>query len=85
MKIDLTKSDNLNMFRRAWKEHVVPNHGIGPAGTDRTYTIKESAEVWHKCFGCTMMYYTTSDGNSGFVTAEFDNDEDATAFLLKWA
>lgn len=73
MKIDLTVSKNASMFRRAWDEVV-------PTDTKVNITsIEESKQVWLEEFGCRM----TSD-TVGFYLAEFDNEEDYTAFLLRW-
>ena len=72
--IDLTIRNNLEMFRRAWAEQVVPKYNTGP-----NTTVEESQRLWLEEFKCEMTY-----GKSGFVTAKFNNDEDYTWFMLRW-
>lgn len=73
--IDLTVRENFDMFRRAWTTTAMPKYkptnGMG---------VTESQRIWLKEFGCRMIY-----GKSGFVAAEFDDDAEWTAFVLRWA
>ena len=62
------------MFRRAWLATLGPRSGI---------STEESLELWKNTFGCRMIGLTEK-GETRWVTAVFDRDEDYTAFLLKW-
>lgn len=66
--------DNIDMFRRAWTTVAVPKYH-----TDKSTGVAESQQIWLKEFGCRMIF-----GKFGFLTAEFDNEADYTAFLLRW-
>jgi hypothetical protein len=70
MKFDLTKKQNLEMFRRAW----------AAAGARPGLSVPESSALWFKRFGCRMTY-----GRSGFVLAEFSDEKRAVEFLLRWS
>lgn len=69
MKVDLKKHHP--MFRRAWSSQVGVKSGL---------SLEESRQIWKREFGCNM--YT--DEENKFVTAEFECEEDYSAFLLKW-
>lgn len=73
--VDLTVRENFDMFRQAWADTAMtkytPTNGI---------SVEESQKIWLKEFGCRMIY-----GKSGFVAAEFDDDTEWTAFVLRWS
>lgn len=73
--VDLTVRENFDMFRRAWSETAMPKY------TPRNgISVEESQQIWFEEFRCNMIY-----GLSGFVAAEFDNDAEWTAFVLRWS
>lgn len=67
--------ENIDMFRHAWTTIVVPKYH-----TNENTSVEDSQHIWLKEFGCRMIY-----GTSGFLTAEFDNEADYVAFLLRWS
>lgn len=70
IEVDLRKHHE--MFRRAW---------LGVVGAQKGLPFEESKKRWEQEFGCKMF---TDKGNL-FVKAVFENDEDYTAFVLRWA
>lgn len=73
--VDLTVRENFDMFRRAWTDIAMPKYhprnGMG---------VAESQRIWLAEFKCRMIY-----GKSSFVAAEFDEDAEWTAFVLRWS
>ena len=75
MIVDLTVRKNIEIFRQAWTEVVVPKYNTG-SGT----SIEESQRIWLNEFGCRMVY-----SKSGFSEAHFEDESDYAWFLLRWA
>lgn len=73
--VDLTVRENFDMFRRAWSETAMPKYT-----PTNGISVDESQRIWFEEFRCRMIY-----GLSGFVAAEFDDDAEWTAFVLKWS
>jgi hypothetical protein len=73
--IGITVPENIDMFRRAWTTVAVPKYC-----PNRDTSVAESQRIWLEEFGCRMIF-----GKTGFLTAEFDNEADYTAFILRWS
>lgn len=81
MIVDLNVDKNRDIFRRAWSEHVVEKYNIQEG--DPIYSVEHSRRVWLEEFGCEMTY-GKCDGKYGFVKARFIDEENFTAFLLRF-
>lgn len=69
---------HLSVFERAWKEQV---HSKNPTMTNRNVSTIESAEIWRREFGITMI----PNQSGRFTDAQFESDADFTNFLLRWS